>query len=188
MCSRSSPVRCPTRSARSSRAGSPSAANATSRRAPRSVSRPPTIPEGVAWTRFHLAQDLVDAGLVTNMSAAFAGPLRLGPFGVPLPEAIRRDRCRAAGSPCGRTRHRKMRCAGRRTSVASACGVSSRLVPGSARRSARGSTGSRTRPGLGITGGSDWHARGGDLGVFSFPRREARPFLAALADRSPSAA
>ena len=64
--------------------------------------------EGKAWTRFHLAQELVEAGIVKNMSAAFAGPLKLGPFGVPVPEAIAGDRWqwrpRRVGAPEPRRR------------------------------------------------------------------------------------
>jgi predicted metal-dependent phosphoesterase TrpH len=136
--------------------------------------------EGRSWTRFHLAQDLVDAGLVKNMSAAFAGPLRLGPFGVPLPEAIREIgdagglAAWAHPDPEDALRWAKDF---RRLGM---WGLES-ARPGLGKAVRARLHGIAHKAGLGITGGSDWHARGGDLGVFSFPRREARPFLQALA-------
>jgi 3',5'-nucleoside bisphosphate phosphatase len=144
--------------------------------------------EGRAWTRFHLAQDLVDAGLVKNMSSAFAGPLRLGPFGVPLPEAV--GHIDAAGG-LAVWAHPDPEDAQRWAKDFRRVGMwgleSARPGLGKAVRTRLQTIAHKA--GLGITGGSDWHARGGDLGVFSFPRREARPFLAALTDRgSPAAA
>jgi len=138
--------------------------------------------EGRAWTRFHLAQDLVEAGLVHNMSAAFAGPLRLGPFGVPLPEAI--HQIDDAGG-LAVWAHPNPDDAPRWAKDFHRVGMwgleSARPGLGKAVRARL--HGIAHKAGLGITGGSDWHARGGDLGVFSFPRREARPFLQALAAR-----
>jgi predicted metal-dependent phosphoesterase TrpH len=138
--------------------------------------------EGRAWTRFHLAQDLKDAGVVKTMSAAFAGPLRLGPFGVPLPEAVAQI---AANGGLSAWAHPDPADAQRWAKDFARLGMwgleSARPGLGKAVRLRLQTIAHKA--GLGITGGSDWHARGGDLGVFSFPRREARPFAAALEHR-----
>jgi predicted metal-dependent phosphoesterase TrpH len=143
--------------------------------------------DGRAWTRFHLAQDLVAAGLVKNMSAAFAGPLRLGPFGVPLPEALERiDACGGVSVWAHPDPEDAVRWAKEFRRLGMWGLESARPGLGKAVRMRLQTIAHKA--GLGITGGSDWHGRGGDLGVFQFPRREARPFLSALAGRgSPSA-
>jgi hypothetical protein len=56
-------------------------------RARRSVSRPARIRKAERGLG-SISPRISSMGLVVNMSAAFAGPLRLGPFGVPLPDAI----------------------------------------------------------------------------------------------------
>ncbi len=140
--------------------------------------------EGKAWTRFHLAQELVDAGIVKNMSAAFAGPLKLGPFGVPVPEAIAAIDGSGGLAVWAHPSPDDAQNWARDFRRFGMWGLES-ARPGIGKSVRDRLHGIAHKAGLGITGGSDWHARGGDLGVFSFPRREARPFLAALvsADR-----
>jgi 3',5'-nucleoside bisphosphate phosphatase len=135
-----------------------------------------------AWTRFHLANDLIRAGVVANMSAAFKGPLKLGPIGVPLPQAIAQiDSCGGLAVWAHPAQDDARRWA-RDFRNLGMWGLES-ARPGLGKSVRELFQTIAHKAGLGITGGSDWHARGGDLGVFSFPQREARPFLAALADR-----
>ena len=138
-----------------------------------------------ALTRHHLAQALVTSGLVPNFKSAFTHYLAFRHGHVPrvdisLVELI--DASRAAGGLCSWA-HPPLAWAREWLDELVSAGLQGIEVT-------RPSLGTRGRGVLGrmahrhrlvVTGGSDWHGwQGGQIGNFTFPLREARPFVRAL--------